>query len=252
MNRNFVFYNELKGLIISNVLSISSAEIDKMYDYWELNKNNERVENFNYQDRKIHKTQNVPHTGASLKGIDLPTWFGDYKMKKVMILGIDPLRNKGVFDREKADPDKDVIIGTPYALHELKARKGACATYWNFIEGLSENHFVYCTDIYKTYYLKSDNTRSYNDKEYIESSGHKTLLLSEIELIKPDIIIAFGNIVESLLKGLDLSIKIIKLPHPSNANRSWNTRILGKATTEEKVKCLNSLFYKEFVKSSNN
>jgi hypothetical protein len=225
---HFEFYNELKKLIVNNILALSYAEIDAMYDYWELNKNNEGAVNFKYPDSKIHRIQNVPLTGATLKGIDLPTWFGDYSKKKVMILGIDPLRNKGVFDREKADYDKDVIIGTPYALHELKARKGACATYWNFIEGLSGNHFVYCTDIYKIYYLKSDNTRSYNDKEYVESSGHKTLLISEIELIKPDVIIAFGNLVETLIKDLGLSTKIIKLPHPSNANRSWNTRIVGK------------------------
>ena len=247
MNKNVIFYNGLKKLITNNVLDIPSVEIDNLYDSWELNKNNVGVANFKYPDSKIHKIQNVPLIGASLKGIDLPTWFGDYTKKKVMILGIDPLRNEKVFKRENADVDNEVIIGTPYALHECKARLGACATYWTFIEGLSKSNFVYCTDIFKTYYyLKETKIRSYNDKEYIESAGHKALLISEIELIKPDVIIAFGNLVENLLISLKISTKIIKLPHPSNANRSWNTLIDGKATPEQKVKHLNLKFNEHF------
>lgn len=246
MNRNVPFYSELKDLIINNVLVLSSAEIDKMYDFWELNRNKEGVSNFKYPDSKIHTNQNVQHTGGVLKGIDLPTWFGNYSNKRIMILGIDPLRNKRVFDREKADPEKDVIIGTPYALHEIKARKGACAVYWGFIEGLSENHFVYCTDIFKTYYLKTDGVRSYNDETFTSSPNHINLLKAEMDLIKPDVIIAFGNLVETVLNGLNLSTKIVKLLHPSNANRKWNTIITGKDKHEQKIKYLNSEFYKEF------
>ena len=245
MNRNIEFYNELKELIVNNVLSLSYVEIDAMYDSWELNKNNEGVANFKYQDNKIHRIQNVPLSGATLKGIDLPTWFGDYSKTRVMILGIDPLRNEKVFKRENADVDNDVIIGTPYALHEIKARIGACATYWNFIEGLSENHFVYCTDIYKTYYLKRDGVRSYNDQDFKSTPNHANLLKAEIDLIRPDVIIAFGNLVEDFLSHLNLPTKRIKLPHPSNANRYWN-KIEGKTTSKNKVEHLSSLLQAEF------
>lgn len=205
MNRNIGFYDELKKIIINNVLSVSSAEVDEMYDYWELNKDKKettdfKYRNFTFSDDKIHGNQYKPKTGAILKGIDLPTWFGDYSKKKVMILGIDPLRNIEVFDRESADPNTDVIIGTPYALHECETRKNACAAYWALIDGLSKNNFVYCTDIFKTYYFNTENSkRSYKDKDFPKSENDKIILKREIKLIEPDVIIVFGALAHKML-----------------------------------------------------
>jgi len=219
-----------------------------MYDYWELNKNNPKINNFKFPDTLIHINQRIPSLGATLKGIDLPTWFGNYSKKKVMILGIDPLRNNEVFERDKADVNTDVIIGTPYALHEFKAREGSCAVYWNFISWLSENHFVYCTDIFKTYYYNTETIkRSYRDIEFPKSENHKELLTLEINLIKPDVIIAFGNLVEKLLNDLKLSTSIIKLPHPSGANRKWNKIITGEDKREQKVEHLKSIIINELI-----
>jgi len=200
MNRNIIFYDGLKELIVNNVLSLPPYEIDKMYDSWELDKNKEGIKtNFTYSDEIIHKNQNIPK-GVSLKGIDLPTWFGDISKKKVMILGIDPLRNETVFNREKSNPENEVIVGTPYALHEYDSRKGNCAAYWTLIENLSKDNFVYCTDIFKTYYYdKINKKRSYLDKRFNNQGVHRELLISELELVNPDMIIVFGKIAHKLL-----------------------------------------------------
>ena len=269
MNRNVVFYKDLKELIVNNVLAIPSSEIDKMYDYWELNKlNNETKDfkylNFKYPDNYIHENQHIPLEGASLKGIDLPAWFGDdFSKKKVMILGIDPLRNKKGFKNEcekrnslnSVIPleviydsiENEVIIGTPYALHLSEAREGKCSVYWSFIEVLIENHFVYCTDVFKTYYYNDEkDIRSYRDEEFtIKNKNHRDLLKKEIELIKPDVIIAFGNLVEFFLKDINLTTKVIKLPHPSGANRIWNKILKDNQEYKTKTAYLIHEFYKK-------
>jgi len=269
MNRKVVFYNELKELIVKYVLAIPSSEIDEMYDYWELNKLKKETKDFKYLNFKyphsyIHENQLKTLTGASLKGIDLPTWFGeDYSKKKVMILGIDPLRNKNVFKKECEKRNvlnsftptdviddsikNEVIIGTPYALHECEAREGKCSVYWTFIEKLIENHFVYCTDIFKTYFYNNDkDIRSYRDEEFaIKNKNHKKLLEEEIKIIKPDVIIAFGNLVELFLKDIELTTTVIKLPHPSGANRNWNKIFKDNHVYKTKTEYLIHEFYEK-------
>ncbi|WP_299009949.1 uracil-DNA glycosylase family protein [uncultured Tenacibaculum sp.] len=204
MNRRTGFYERLRSIITENILNVPKEDIDKMYDSWEDNKNKKGVKtNFVYSDKLIHKNQKTPKD-VTIKGIDLPTWFGNYNNKRVVVLGIDPLRSEKIFKKENnADINNDVVIGTPYALNEKDTREGWCANYWAFINGLVEkNHFVYCTDIFKTYYYnKLTKTRSYNDIEFINNNKHREILISELELIKPDIIIAFGSIAhQKLLK----------------------------------------------------
>jgi hypothetical protein len=206
MDKNVIFFNDLKKIIIENVLNVSNEQIDTIYDSWEKDKNdNDKKTNFVFNDKLIHSNQNIPE-GVSLKGIDLPTWFGDYSNKKIVVLGIDPLRSKGVFEREdNADIDNDVIIGTPYAFHEKETREKWCAGYWKLIDGLRKsNHFVYCTDVFKTYYHNNTtNLRSYSDSKsgFTSNLYHAEVLKKELELINPDLIIVFGKIAYEKLLG---------------------------------------------------
>ncbi|MCB6232200.1 uracil-DNA glycosylase family protein [Flavobacterium psychrophilum] len=206
MDNNIIFYSNLKKIISDNILNVSGEEIDKMYNSWVQDKDIKEVKrNFVYPDVMIHKNQNIPKN-VSLKGIDLPTWFGDYSNKKIVVLGIDPLRSESVFKREKnADIDNDVIIGTPYAFHEKETREKWCAGYWALVDGLVQlNHFVYCTDIFKTYYYNIESKRrSYSDSisGFTTNSYHSEVLKKELELINPDLIIVFGKIAyEKLLE----------------------------------------------------
>jgi hypothetical protein len=211
MNKEIIFYDNLKDIISKNILNVSQEKIDKMYESWKNNKNKSGIKiNFVKSDDLIHKNQNIPEN-VTLKGIDLPTWFGNYNNKRIVILGIDPLRDKNVFKRENnADIQSDVIIGTPYAFHEKDTREGWCKSYWTFVDGLVEsNNFVYCTDIFKTYYYnKATKTRSYNDLEFTKNKKHREILIAELELIKPDLIIVFGGIAHKKLLNKKSSPKI--------------------------------------------
>lgn len=202
MYPNVEFFNELKSIIKNNILDVSIEDIDKMYSSWEKDKDKKEVKtNFVYSENLIHDNQKIPKD-TSLKGIDLPTWFGDYSNKKIVVLGIDPLRNENVFEREnKSNIYNDVIVGTPYAFHERDSRENWCAGYWALIDGLvKSNNFVYCTDIFKTYYHNnSTKTRSYLDPNFVNNYKHREILFNELELIKPDLIIVFGKIAHKIL-----------------------------------------------------
>jgi hypothetical protein len=203
MNKETPFYQALKDVLINNVLNIPKEVIDRFYETWYLNFNESETYNFVHSDKDIHVQQNVPNRSV-LKGIDLPTWFGDFNNRRIVVLGIDPLRSEKAFKREGANLNNDVIIGTPYAFHEKSTREKDCKSYWTLVEGLkNKNNFVYCTDIFKTYFYNQDkNVRSYNDNSFTGNSSdsvHAQILKMELELIKPDVIIVFGKLAHSFL-----------------------------------------------------
>lgn len=213
---------EIFKLIEENIISLSTYEIENLYDYFSY-KNREQNINYIQNKEKIHNNQEIPEN-TYLLGIDLPFWFGKFdSSKKIIIVGIDPLRNDVSFENAKADKFKDVVLGTPYAVHSPKMRKGKTKQYWNFIEKLSQNHFVYLTDIYKTFFYtdQSKNTRSYNFYKKQKLNKYKDILKKEIEIIKPDLIITLGNISSNQLKTVkfDEKIEVIKMVHLSGATR---------------------------------
>lgn len=102
------FYSDLLKLIPDFVLNKDKAEISEFYNGWnEFINVQAEYKNFTRSDDVIHVNQNIS-SGISLK----PTWFGKKLGKRVVVLGIDPLRNRMVFKREKARLTKDVVIGT--------------------------------------------------------------------------------------------------------------------------------------------
>jgi hypothetical protein len=198
------FYSRLQSLLTSSVLNITKEEIDSLYSSWNSNFESLNIVNKYYSDSLISREQNIP-SDAILKGIDFPIWFGDLSKKKIVILGIDPLRNIKNFEETNAsDYKKDVIIGTPYSFHDKTSREGACKGYWTFIKGLADsNNFIYVTDIFKTYYFDPLNKkRSYNDDSFIgtfSQSVHSDILMKELSFIQPDLIIVFGKVAHSFL-----------------------------------------------------
>ena len=85
MNKEIIFYNNLKDIISKNILNVSPERIDEMYESWENDKNKSGIKtNFVKSDDLIHKNQNVPEN-VTLKGIDFPTWFGNYNNKRIVI-----------------------------------------------------------------------------------------------------------------------------------------------------------------------
>jgi hypothetical protein len=194
------FFPHLKNIITDNILNVSDSKIDEYYKYWNQNLYELKTNFLKISGDLIHNKQLVPKDSI-LKGIDLPTWFGNPKNKRIVILGIDPLRNHKVFKQAGADVKNDVILGTPYAFHEKLSREKNCKSYWTLAEGLvNTNNFVYCTDIFKTYFHREiGRVRSYRDPDYIKNENHLIILKEELNLIQPDIIIVFGQLAHSFL-----------------------------------------------------
>lgn len=198
-NRGELF-EQLKDIFVENIIDLEKAQIDNYYEYWLRNFNELKSNKLKVSDNLIHKNQMIQKKSV-LKGVDLPTWFGDFNNKRIVILGIDPLRNHKVFKEAEADVKNDVILGTPYAFHEKSARDKDCKSYWTLVEGLKNaNNFVYCTDIFKTYYYNEiDKIRSYRDPDYTKNLNHLKILKQELELVQPDIIIVFGQLAHTFL-----------------------------------------------------
>lgn len=198
-------YNELK----SESDNFSCIEIEDIVGYGNLFKNN-YFENL---------------------GIDLPIYFGDIKNKdRIMIVAMDPKRSNQYNGK--------VSLSSVFALHRNEARNTKKNDYWNFIEPLKKENFVYLTDIYKLYYEKTlvingkqTKILSNKDPEYISihCDSFKTnqkILKEEIKLINPNTIISLGNDSANALKKisginsseLDLfhnGIRYIFMPHIS-------------------------------------
>lgn len=243
--------NELKKsiykIIQNNIIDISFEKIENIYRYWNSDGKSQDDLSFNIENcvldkQLIKKTQRIPEK-PYLLGIDFPFWLGEQNFSnyKIMIIGIDPLRNKSHFDKRKADPYENVLIGTPYGIDFTKLNKEYSNAYFEFITKLSNTNFVYLTDIYKTFFYtdESKNERSYNfyNKDETVRKEVTEVLFNEIDLVKPNLIITLGGLSYSLLtnrkspkltknirenishiKGFE-KIEIIPMMHLSGATR---------------------------------
>ncbi|TXE08567.1 hypothetical protein ES711_08680 [Gelidibacter salicanalis] len=209
--------NFVKQTIRENVIDIPKNDLNDIYKKWQ---NNEKASNSVFDRSLMQSLQCVPHN-SYLLGVDFPFWFGDLKanIKRIMIVGVDPLRNKTDF--KKANIHQNVLISTPYALHSETARNGITKAYWAFVESLSANHFVYLTDIYKSFFYVDNPkmTRSYNyyPKQQGSVENQRSILIKEIDFLKPDVIITFGSIAFLKLT----SKKYVKLGNGIDYNKTY-------------------------------
>lgn len=203
-------------ILRDNVINLDKKDIVNIYNYWENQSKDISFVKSNcvYDKSLINAKQNIPDDSSHL-GIDFPRWYGNINSnKKIMILGIDPLRSQKYFEKLGADLKKSIVIGTPYALDNknLKENIKTSNAFINFIAKLSDKNFVYVTDIYKSfYYRKTSNNkqeRSYNIymKNDKLNAKAKEVFFKEIELINPDIIITMGKIPFKVLTGKDVTL----------------------------------------------
>jgi uracil-DNA glycosylase len=209
--------------ILSKHLIRSNINLDELYEKMKLGFENEHIsiescfyiskkDIFGYADLLDNKqTQNL--------GIDLPIYFGDISAKRrIMIVAMDPKRN--------GQTEETVSIGSVFALNQKKDRETKKNDYWNFIEPLTDNAFVYLTDIYKLYYeynvlKKNQQTKNPSNKDpeftgrtSIPFKTNKLILQAEIELIKPDTIISLGIESANALKLIsDVKTTDINIVH---------------------------------------
>lgn len=172
-------------------------------------------------------TNNVGHRG--FVGIDVPVLLRptvDGLGKTIVIVGESPLR-----DTVDSSDKGNVLLGTPYAVHQKFNCPSQCNVYKKiFSKLLACGYSIYLTDIIKVWWkgkkLKIDNT-------------DMNLFEKEIEWIKHNIgenifIVAWGKRAADSLRKKEY--RYIKLPHPSQNNwNNWKLFIFEKAVYEKNI-----------------
>ena len=171
-------------------------------------------------------------------GIDIPVLLEpEQKSAKplIVILGESALRNKEELDNIKApqNASKNVILGTPYAIH-LKKCPPKCGVYRKIFDAiLKEGYPIYITDIIKIWWEgKKGNLLIPNDKDIEVFNKELRKLKKKNNNI---IIVAWGKKAQKGLEKISKSPEVevppsLSLPHPGVQNwDAWKLKIFEDA-----------------------
>ena len=163
------------------------------------------IENLNFSFQKLLSKK----IDISNIGIDFPVFFDNPNeiKNRIMIIAMDPKRNGQIHNQ--------ITLNSVFSVHSKKnGRETNKNDYWNFIEPLTKNNFVYITDVYKLYYefnledgLNLRHKLSNKDPEFIVKkteayNQNKLILEKEINIVKPNKIISLGNESATALKSI--------------------------------------------------
>lgn len=190
------FFGDLLEIIEKNIIP-DKEKIEEFYAIWKekFENSHDKILTEFIPKKIIHSNLGLPEDSETC-GIDLPSWFGSASGKKIMFVGLDPMRSEKEFSQlNHANKTDHVIIGTPYALHNKHFRTSRSKLYWKLIEGLSKDNFIYLTDVYKSFFYTGNNIRSYNfySRNSKLKHRHHHIFEQELKLVQPDIIITFGK-----------------------------------------------------------
>lgn len=144
---------------------------------------------------------------------DFPVWFNLKSSKRIMMLTQDPMPRSTEWYGEC----KDAICSTTFGIHNATWRKkgNGGKRMCKLIQRIIQNDIgVYLTDCKKFYILdKHSNRRVEETKEQL--SAYKKVLLSELDIIKPSLVVTFGNEAKKQLSQLvDVAnFRVLHLPH---------------------------------------
>ena len=163
-------------------------------------------------------------------GIDVPVLLKPTTKpngKTIIIVGESPLRDTN-------DPKNQniVLLGTPYAVHQLFDAPSQCNVYKKiFSDLLNKGYSVYLTDIIKVWWEGKDLKADADDKKIFEKEIQK--ILNNGKIGKDLFIVAWGNKAGGILEK-DYPF-LIKLLHPSQQNwNNWKLHIFEKAIYDKK------------------
>jgi len=220
---------------LSKVFDIQQAELQSIYEIMRTEFEIDGSASKNVLPRSIFRSDNPNfqkrYDEALLVGVDLPSILekdnGILEKKTIVILAQDPLR-KG------SKRIEEIGVGTPYSLHEKRCReKGISSNYFDLIKVLlDEGYRVYLTDIYKIWVSQPDKDRCISLSKQDENHFIQ-ILKAELEILAPLTIITWGQKASDAVESLNLDVRHLKFPHPSNAaNGTW-LKIIGKSPTQE-------------------
>lgn len=164
--------------------------------------------------------------GGDFAGIDVPVLLKPKTKangKTIVIVGESPLR-----DTNKSNNKNKVLLGTPYAVHQIFDEPSQCNVYKKiFSDLLNEGYSVYLTDIIKVWWKGKDLKADKNDKGIFENEINE-ILKGGKKIGKDLFIVAWGNKAGGVLEK-DYPF-LIKLLHPSQQNwNNWKLHIFEKA-----------------------
>lgn len=180
-----------------------------------------------HEDNKFLETEikSGIQVGQGIIGIDIPVLLkpSDKNGKTIIIVGESPLR---VVPKE--NEEKNIQIGTPYAVHQKFRYPPQCNVYKKIFAALLEKGYtLYLTDAIKIWW---------DGKELNSNETDATIFRREIDEIKKtyeDVkMIAWGKKAAKLLKsmGYKENEAFYRTLHPSRQSWAhWRTQIINKA-----------------------
>jgi hypothetical protein len=163
------------------------------------------------------------HDPALSVGVDLPVLIGrEGASRRAFIIGEDPLR-------KKEHHHGDIVLSTPYALHDPHFRKGPGLLYWDLSFWLMDRGFgIYYTDIKKVWVKDHAGKVNHGEKLAIPADLYEHFresLIQEIKEFNPEVIITFGKDAHHSIAEMDLARKVVSFIHPTfTASRHWRTQ----------------------------
>ena len=143
--------------------------------------------------------------GNDLWGLDLPVRISNGNFNKTIVfLGQDPLRKSEDYPKIK----NKIVVSLPFAVNCEQKFKKEIQYLIEYICDRGDS--IYFTDIFKIYTGENLNTKKYKDIKNINVS----IIKKELDMIKPDIIIASGKVAQEFIKNENINnCKIIEIPH---------------------------------------
>ena len=144
---------------------------------------------------------------------DFPVWFNLKSSIRIMMLTQDPMPRSTEWYGEC----KDAICSTTFGIHNATWRKkgNGGKRMWNLIQRIIQNDIgVYLTDCKKFYILDKHSNRRVEETEE-QLSAYKKILLRELDIIKPSLIVTFGNEAKKQLSQfVDVAnFHVLHVPH---------------------------------------
>lgn len=182
-----------------------------------------------WKDNKLVPV-NSTIVGKEFAGIDVPVLLEPTTNaigKTIVIVGESPLR-----DTNNSNNKNQVLLGTPYAVHQKFDAPSQCNVYKKiFSDLLNEGYSVYLTDIIKVWWKGKDLKADADDKKIFEKEIQK--ILNNGKIGKDLFIVAWGNKAGGIIEK-DYPF-LIKLLHPSQQNwNNWKLHIFEKAIYDKK------------------
>jgi uracil-DNA glycosylase len=220
-------FEQLAQLLCS-VFETSSSELAKLY---------KQIDSDFYKEgwpphsvsRDFYKSLDAKFQSTYLKSpvvaVDLPSLMelDERRDNKptVAIIGQDP----------KNDRDyEQLVIGTPYGLHRKGCREELSNTklYFEMIQILLElGYRVYLTDILKIWVCNPERPYCGIKLPSADLERFTNMIKPELAVVKPVVVITWGNVAGKAVDKLKLDIEHLKFIHPSGAANGAFKKLTG-------------------------